>query len=71
MITKYFQYNCEDAERIAMVEADNEDAIYSAGFSASDELDETELPEDFPSWRRYESFAKGEASAIVMSKEGD
>lgn len=69
---KYFSANVEDAVRIAVYEADDEDDIYSAvGLGAAEkEIEEADLPDDFTSWKRYTAYAVGDCIVKVMSADG-
>ena len=70
---RYFESNVEDAVRIAVVEADTEDAIretIEARYSR--EIAERNLPDDFGDWTRYTAHAYIDTDAIVevMSRDG-
>ena len=67
---KYFRANVEDARRIAIVEADDADDIYSAMVSINEELTTDQLPADFADWKKYTAFAITHATVTVMSRDG-
>ena len=67
---KYFRANVEDARRIAIVEADDAEDIYSANVNRTDELTIDQLPADFADWKKYTAFAITHATVIVMSRDG-
>ena len=67
---KYFRANVEDARRIAIVEADDADDIYSANVSRTDELTIDQLPAGFATWKQYTAHAITHATVTVMSRDG-
>ena len=72
MITKYFKANVEDAVRIAVVEAEDADAMSDVPEAQNDrEIKQSDLPEGFADWKRYTAHAYRGASVHVMSRDGD
>lgn len=71
---RYFAANVDDAVRIAVVEADTEDAIRETPEARdSREIAERNLPDDFADWKRYTAHAYIDTDAIVevMSRDGE
>lgn len=73
MIKKYFEANVEDAVRIAVIEAETDDAIYTCPEASEPnrEIEESELPADFANWQRYTAHAYHDAAVDIMSRNGD
>lgn len=72
---RYFQWNVEDAVRIAVIESDNDELIYEVS-NGNKEIDTEDLPADFSDWQRYSAFAhldgpSNAATVDVMSREGE
>lgn len=70
---KYFKCNVEDAVRIAVVEATDEDDVFSAPEAKrGDEISASDLPADFNKWQRYTAHSDGHGCTVnVMSRDGD
>jgi hypothetical protein len=66
---RYFQADVEDATRIAVVEADDDNE--TAGYVWDDEIEESELPDEFATWKCYERYSTSDATVHVMSQDGD
>jgi len=63
---KYFEHNVDDAERIAVVDGDVNESDFG------DEIDSSELPNDFGNWKKYTAYAAADGCTVnVMSRDGD
>lgn len=77
MFTLYFAANVEGAERIAVVQGENLEAIKETPEASNREIAKSDLPEDFADWKRYTAHAYLDGGAedgvtvSVMSREGD
>lgn len=67
MQTKYFRADVEDARRIEVVESDAHDGF--DGFR--DEIDASDLPADFATWREYSRYSHGNNAVRVLSRDGE
>lgn len=72
---RYFQWNVEDAVRIAIIESENDELIHEVA-NGNTEIDKEDLPADFDKWQEYTGFAHQDgpfdaAFVRVMSAEGE
>lgn len=72
---RYFQWNVEDAVRIAIIESENDELIHEVA-NGNTEIDKEDLPADFDKWQEYTVFAHQYgpfyvAFVRVMSAEGE
>jgi hypothetical protein len=68
---RYFDASCEDAYRIAVIEADEDDQVWETNEAKADkEINLHDLPDGFTAWKRYTAHGVGNASVEIMSEDG-
>lgn len=70
-ITRYFDATVDGHRRIAVVEADTDDAIGATPEHNNAEIARQDLPDDFASWKRYTAHAYHDSFVEVLSPDGD
>lgn len=70
-ITRYFDATVDGHLRIAVVEAETNDAIDAAPEHNGAEISKSDLPDGFASWKRYTAHAYEDSFVEVLSPGGD